>query len=73
MWQSSYTGTTDLPVRTVWDALRKIHTGEAVSADGDTFERPSADQVGPELGPQISADFPGAMKSLFAVAAALAE
>jgi hypothetical protein len=38
MWQTSYTSTTDLPVRAVWDALRKIHTGEVVSAGGDTFE-----------------------------------
>jgi hypothetical protein len=137
MWQTSYSGTTDLPVRAVWEALRKIHTGEAASEGGDTFEihgpyqvgtelsvtpqgqdtfrsviteleedrvyadrtefgdlqltfrhtfdttgdqlavthelvidGPSADEVGPELGPQISADFPDAMQSLFAVAAA---
>lgn len=33
------------------------------------IEGASADQVGPELGPQISADFPDAMQSLFDLAA----
>ncbi len=28
------------------------------------IDGPAADQVGPELGPQISADFPAAMQSL---------
>ena len=32
------------------------------------IDGPSADQAGPELGPQISADFPGAMEDLFAAA-----
>lgn len=34
------------------------------------IEGPSADTVGPELGPQISADFPAAMQGLFEAAAA---
>jgi hypothetical protein len=35
------------------------------------IDGPEADVVGPELGPQISADFPAAMRSLFAAAAAI--
>jgi hypothetical protein len=34
------------------------------------IEGPGADGAGPELGPQISADFPDAMRSLFAAASA---
>jgi hypothetical protein len=34
------------------------------------IDGPSADAVGPELGPQISADFPAAMQGLFDAAAA---
>jgi hypothetical protein len=33
------------------------------------IDGPGADAAGPELGPQISADFPAAMRSLFAAAA----
>ncbi|MBF6066107.1 polyketide cyclase [Nocardia terpenica] len=136
MWKTEYSATTDLSAHAVWNALRDIHTGAAISGGGDTFEihgpyeigteisvtpqgqetfrsvivelvegevyadrtefnglvltfrhlfrpeggrltvthellieGPEADQVGPELGPQISADFPDAMKSLFAIAA----
>ena len=35
------------------------------------IEGPDADEVGPELGPQISEDFPAAMAELFAGAVAL--
>lgn len=33
-----------------------------------TIDGPEADEVGPELGPQISGDFPAAMADLFAAA-----
>lgn len=46
-------------------------------ADGGTrvthelvIDGPGSDAVGPELGPQISADFPGAMRALFDAASA---
>ncbi|MFI5782460.1 hypothetical protein [Nocardia sp. NPDC051570] len=32
------------------------------------IDGPGVDEIGPELGPQISADFPDAMKSLFDIA-----
>ena len=54
-------------VLTFRHTLEALPTGTAVThrleIDGD-----GADQVGPELGPQISSDFPVAMDELFAAA-----
>jgi hypothetical protein len=45
-------------------------TGDKLTVTHELIiDGPSADQVGPELGPQISADFPAAMSSLFEIAA----
>ncbi len=45
-------------------------TGDGVKVTHElVIDGESADQVGPELGPQISADFPDAMQSLFDIAA----
>jgi hypothetical protein len=138
MWTTNYTAHTDAAPAAVWEALRRLHTGESRSDAGDTFEihgpfavgttisvtpvgqetfestivelvdeeryadstsfgstiltfrhilaadgsgttltheliidGAEADAVGPELGPQISDDFPSAMAELFANAAAL--
>jgi hypothetical protein len=58
--------------------LRFAHTLRAL-ADGGTrithelrIQGPGADSVGPELGPQISADFPQAMEGLIAAGRAVA-
>jgi hypothetical protein len=138
MWTTNYTAHTDASAAAVWEALRRLHTGESLSDAGDTFEihgpfavgttisvtpvgqdtfestivelvdaeryadstsfgsttltfrhllsadgagttvrheliidGADADVVGPELGPQISDDFPSAMADLFANAVAL--
>jgi hypothetical protein len=138
MWTTDYTSHTPASPASVWEALRRLHTGESQSEAGDTFvihgpfevgtiisvtpvgqdtfestilelevaeryadstafgsttltfrhilapaqsgttvtheliiDGPDADEVGPELGPQISDDFPAAMAELFANAVAL--
>jgi hypothetical protein len=132
MWTTDYTSHTPASPAAVWEALRRLHTGESSTEAGDTFEihgpfevgttisvtpvgqdtfvstilelveaaryadstafgattltfrhtlvaadsgttvthelvidGPQADEVGPELGPQISEDFPSAMAALF--------
>lgn len=134
-WTAEHTAATELPAGAVWIALRDLHTGRTVGADGDRFEihgpfavgteldvtpqgqqtfrsrivelveneryadqtrfgdvtltfrhrlvpissgtrvthelvidGPAADTVGPELGPQITADFPSALQELFEAA-----
>jgi hypothetical protein len=132
MWTTDYTSHTPASSAAVWEALRRLHTGESSSEAGDTFvihgpfgvgttisvtpvgqdtfestiielvegaryadstafgpttltfrhtlipddfgttvthelviDGPQAEEVGPELGPQISEDFPAAMDALF--------
>ncbi len=138
MWTTDYTSHTQASPAAVWEALRRLHTGESHGDAGDTFvihgpfevgtaisvtpvgqdtfestilelveaeryadstafgattltfrhvlaaegsgtsvtheliiDGQDADEVGPELGPQISEDFPAAMAELFANAVAI--
>lgn len=133
MWSTTFVSSTTASAASVWEALRRLHTGESQSEGGDTFvihgpfaigttvsvtpvgqdtfvstitelvereryadstsfgsttltfrhtlvadttgtrvthelliDGADSDVVGPELGPQISEDFPAAMAALFA-------
>lgn len=136
MWATSYQATTMAEAERVWEALRRLHTGESLGPSSDSFvldgpfavgteltitpqgqdpmrstiveltpnrayadrtlfgeleltfrhslrpvdgggtivthtleiDGPGSAEVGPELGPQISADFPVAMAELLAAA-----
>ena len=65
--------------RTEFDGLSLLFRHKLVATTGGTevthqlvIDGPAADQVGPELGPQITADFPVAMADLAAAAQRLA-
>lgn len=49
-------------------ALARLDDGGTRVTHALVIDGPDADQVGPELGPQISADFPAAMSDLIAAA-----
>ena len=78
MWSTEYTRETPVVPKAAWAALRDLHTGTNLSERSNAIELhgpycleidgPAADDVGPELGPQISEDFPADMDDLVAAA-----
>lgn len=57
-------------VLTFRHTLREATSGSTIVTHTLTIDGPGADEVGPELGPQISGDFPSAMSELFDAARA---